>query len=129
MVNIDYIMELLDCDNSKEEQLLGIKLARNIEIIEAFLQPGPPYGKRVWENCAEILSEKTDEELATCLTGLMEWLQDMNWPGSFCILDRLKKFEKNPAFYQAFDDCLKRAEVLGDDIWKENLQEIYGNLQ
>ena len=118
-------MELLKWSSSDEEQALGIELAQEVKCLNVFIQPGgSSYSKSVWDSCAEILSRKTDEELEPYLNKLMEWLQDMNWPGSFCILDRLKKFEKNPAFYQAFDDCLKRAEVLGDDIWKENLQEI-----
>lgn len=124
MVNIDYIMELLDCDNSKEEQLLGIKLARNIEIIEVFLQPGPPYGKRVWDKCAEILSEKTDEELSPYLVELMEWLKDMDWPGAYCVLERLKRYKDSERINLIINRCMKEANALDNDIWLNNLKSV-----
>lgn len=92
MVNIDYIMDLLDWNNNSEDQLLGIKLARDVKCINAFLQPGFPYGKRVWDNCAKILSERTDEELSPYFVELLEWLQDLNWPGTFIIINRLIRF-------------------------------------
>ena len=64
MVNIEYIMDLLDWNNSTEKQKQGIDLAKNVETVSPFLQPmTPEYNKNVWGNCAVVLSEKTDEEL------------------------------------------------------------------
>lgn len=124
MVNIDYIMGLLDWNNSEKDQLLGIKLAQDVKCTNAFLQPGPPYGKRIWDNCAKILSEKTDEELSPYLIELFEWLQDLNWPGAFCILDRLRKYDKDSSYNLAFNICLKCAQVLEDDVWESNLSMV-----
>ena len=45
MINIDYILSLLDWNNSDEEQEKGVKLAKDIKYISAFIQPGHPYGK------------------------------------------------------------------------------------
>ena len=116
MVNIYYIIELIDWNNSIEEQALGIRLARDVKCINAFLQPGSPYGKNVWDNCAKILSERTNEELAPYLIELMEWLQDMNWPGAFCILDRLKKMTGDSLFEYLYNSSLKYAKALEDDV-------------
>ena len=58
MSDIDYIMELIDWNNSIEKQTQGIELAKDVKCINAFLQPGSPYGKSVWENCAKILSKR-----------------------------------------------------------------------
>lgn len=58
MVDIDYVMELMDWNNSIENQKKGVELARNIKCLNAFLQPGAPYGKSVWENCAKVLGRK-----------------------------------------------------------------------
>ncbi len=124
MVNIDYIMELIDWNNSIEEQALGIRLARDVKCINAFLQPGSPYGKNVWDNCAKILSERTNEELAPYLIELMEWLQDMNWPGAFCILDRLKKMTGDSLFEYLYNSSLKYAKALEDDVWESNLKML-----
>ena len=124
MVNIDYIMELIVWNNSIEEQALGIRLARDVKCINAFLQPGSPYGKNVWDNCAKILSERTNEELAPYLIELMEWLQDMNWPGAFCILERLKSLKKIPEFQCWYDTCMKCAKALEDEAWISNLEML-----
>ena len=124
MVNIDYIMELIDWNNSIEEQALGIRLARDVKCINAFLQPQSPYGKNGWDNCAKILSERTNEELAPYLIELMEWLQDMNWPGAFCILDRLKKMTGDSLFEYLYNSSLKYAKALEDDVWESNLKML-----
>ena len=117
-------MELLDWSNSTEKQLQGILLAREIKCINVFLQPGFPYGKSVWKNCAKILSERTNEELSPYLIDLMEWLQDMNWPGAFCILDRLKRMINEPLYQHSYNICLKCAKALEDETWETNLGMI-----
>ncbi len=125
MVNIDYIMELLDWNNSIEKQEQGIKLAQNVKCINVFLQPGSHYyGKNVWDNCAKILSARPNEELSPYLIELMEWLQDMNWPGAFCILNRLKGMVNEQLFQYSYTICLKYAQALGDDVWESNLRMI-----
>ena len=65
MVDIDYVMELMDWNNSIEDQKKGVELARNIKCLNAFLQPGAPCGKSVWENCAKVLTERTNKELVS----------------------------------------------------------------
>ena len=125
MVNIDYIMDLLDWNYSLEKQEQGVKLAKNVKCINAFLQPSSRYyGKNVWDNCAKILSARTNEELSPYLVELMEWLQDMNWPGAFCILERLKGMVNEPLFQHSYTICLKYAKALEDEVWKNNLQMI-----
>ena len=125
MVNIDYIMSLLDWNKSTNEQTEGIKMAKDVENINAFLQPcNKNYNKNVWDNCARILSKRTDEELSPYLIELLEWLQDLNWPGSFCILERLQKYADAPSFNLAFNTCLKYAQALEDDVWESNLRML-----
>lgn len=123
MVNIDYIMDLLDWNNSIEKQEKGVELAKEVKCINAFLQPGSPYyGKNVWDNCAKILSARSNEELSPYLIELMTWLQDMNWPGSFCILNRLKEMMNEQLFQHSYAICLKCAKALDDDVWESNLK-------
>ena len=93
MVDITEIMDMLDWHMPSEIQLEGISLARNIETIIPFIQPlTPKHNKNIWDNCAVIIAEKSDEKIKPHLVELLEWLQDMNWPGAFCILDRLKNY-------------------------------------
>ena len=123
MVNIDYIMDLLDWNNSIEKQEQGVKLAKEVKCINVFLQPGSHYyGKNVWDNCAKILSARSNEELSPYLIELMEWLQDMNWPGAFCILNRLKEMVNEQLFKRSYTICLKCAKALDDEVWESNLK-------
>ena len=47
-----------------EIQSKGIALAENAETVRSFIQPlTPEHNKNVWENCAVIIAEKSDEKL------------------------------------------------------------------
>lgn len=125
MVNIDYIMDLLDWNNSMEKQEQGIALAKDVKCINVFLQPcSKNYNKNVWDNCAKILSARSNEELSPYMIELMEWLQDMNWPGAFCIFDRLKGMVNEQLFQYSYTICLKCARALDDETWESNLRML-----
>lgn len=129
MYNIDDIMDMLDWNQSKEEQEKGLKLAKNIKSINVFIQPlDPKHNKNVWENCAKVLSERSDEELKPYIISLLEWLQDMNWPGAFIIFKRLKNYKDKKNFDWSYCVVMNRAEKLNDEIWKENLIELSESL-
>ena len=125
MIDIDYIMGLLDWNKSIADQAEGIKMAENIENINVFLQPcSKNYNKNVWDNCAKILSARSNEELSPYMIELMEWLQDMNWPGAFCIFDRLKEMVNEQLFQYSYTICLKCARALDDETWESNLKML-----
>lgn len=92
--------------------------------INVFLQPGFPAGKSTWDNCAKVLSMKTNAELEPYMIELMEWIQDMNWPGAFCILERLKAMQTEQLFEHDYRICMKCARALGDEVWMNNLKMI-----
>ena len=125
MVNIDYIMDLLDWNNSIEKQEQGIEMAKDVKCINVFLQPcSKNYNKNVWDNCAKILSARSNEELSPYMIELMGWLQDMNWPGAFCIFDRLKEMKNEQLFQHPYTICLKCAQALDDEVWESNLRML-----
>lgn len=129
MYNIDDIMDMLDWNQSKEEQEKGLKLAKNIKSINVFIQPlDPKHNKNVWENCAKVLSERSDEELKPYIIPLLEWLQDMNWPGAFIIFERLKNYKDKKNFDWSYYEVMNRAVKLNDKIWKDNLIELSKSL-
>ncbi len=75
MVDITEIMDMLDWHMPSEIQSKGISLARNTETIIPFIQPlTPKHNKNVWENCAVIISERSDEEIKPHLPEMLEWL-------------------------------------------------------
>ena len=123
MADITEIMDMLDWHMSSEIQAEGISLARNIETIIPFIQPlTPKYNKNVWENCAVIISERSDKEIKPHLPKVLEWLQDMNWPGAFCILDRLKNYSDKNSVLSAISICIQKAKDCNDEIWEDNKQ-------
>ena len=121
MHNIDYIMDMLDCENSLDIQAQGLELARGIRCINVFLRPHhPKHGKNVWENCAKILSDKSDDELKYYICELFIWLQDMNWPGANIIYNRLKTIPISE-IRSEYEYSLFLAEMVKDTAWQQSL--------
>lgn len=129
MCNIDEIMEMLDWNNSEEIQQKGVELAKNIKSISAFVQPNDP-GKSVWENCAKVLVDRQDDKLKPYLSQLLEWLQDMNWPGAEIILERLKTYDEMEMLVFNVKCCVEKAIACGKfDEMKllDNISELLCN--
>ena len=125
MNNIEYIMDLIDWNNSIDNQVKGIQLAQSIGDISVFLQPcSPKYNKNVWDNCAKILSNRTDEELTPYLIELFEWLQDLNWPGALCVFERLQNYTDTHSIDISIKICLQKAKLLNDETWECNLNML-----
>ena len=123
MEDITGIMDMLDWHMPLGIQNEGISLARNIGTIIPFIQPlTPKHNKNVWENCAVIIAEKSDENLKPYLVELLEWLQDMNWPGAFCILNRLQKYSDNNSICNAINVCIEKSKKCRDEVWESNLR-------
>lgn len=124
MIDIDYVMGLLDCNGSKETQELGLSLAYKVNCINVFIKPKFPYGERIWENCAKVLSQRADEELKPYIGELLTWLKDLNQPGTSCILERLKSSRKDKEFKILLGQCLNEAKKQNNVVWEKNLMEI-----
>ena len=125
MVNIDEIMDMLDWNRPPEIQKRGREMARSIRCIHVFLQPGhQEHNKNVWENCAKILTERTDQELKPYLYNLLKWLTDMNWPGAIEIYNRLKKYKKDDLFMLVLDECVTEAQAFHEINWLRTLKEF-----
>lgn len=125
MINIDLIMDMLDCNKANEVQEYGRKLAKEVKCINVFLQPShPEHNKNVWENCAKVLAERSDRELRPYLHELFQWLLDMNWPGARCIFGRLTRYRDKEWFDFMLAICINEAKALGEEIWLHNLYEV-----
>lgn len=125
MENITEIYKMLDWNNDEATQSKGIEYAVKMNNIDAFLQPSSPkYNKNIWDNCAKILSAKTDDELKPYLLPLFEWLQDLNWPGAFIICDRLNKFKDKDFLHSIKEKCKNTAKIDNNPVWLDNLNLI-----
>lgn len=125
MADIDYIMDLLDWNRTEEEQAEGLRLARQVKAFNVFLQPcDKKNNKNVWDNCALIISEKEDLELFPYLFELFMWIQDLNWPGALCIVDRLQKYGKMISYDRQWREAYTCAKALKNKVWMENLKMV-----
>ena len=128
MTNINEIYKMIHWHSSYGEQLRGIELAKKSNDVSSFIQPmQPEYNKSVWGNCARILYEKSDDILAPYLIQLLEWIQDLNWPGAMIILDRLKNYSEISKLSLAIEECVKKAVASNDHIWLSNILELLDN--
>ena len=127
-MEIDRIMDMLDWHNPEEVRQLGREMADKVRCINVFILPfyKEYHTKSVWDNCAIILAGKSDEELRPYLVRLLEWLKDLNWPGAYCILERLNRFERTDYFNRAVTKTICYASRLPEKFWMMNLFRIKG---
>ena len=98
-LNMDEIYDLFTWDASYSDEEYdarverGIAEARKLKNIHPFIQPivAGRNSKSVWEPCAKVIALKSDDELDDYMYRLLEWLQDMNWPGAEIIFDRVSQ--------------------------------------
>lgn len=125
MDSILQIYKLVDWKNNQETQNDGILLASQINNLSLLIQPcHERFNKNIWDNCALVLAQKTDDELNPYLLQLLEWIQDLNWPGATIIHERLQSFDNCTFLKEAIKSSLIRSQVTGDVIWQHNLLEI-----
>lgn len=126
--DIDEIMTMIDWNNSDELQAKGIELAECIININVFLQPANPgLNKNVWENCAKILAAKSDDVLQPYLLHLLEWLEDINWPGALIIIERLKNFS-GELLIDVFNHSVNLAKMdWYSEMWLDYLSGLLDN--
>lgn len=127
MSDIQKIYEMLNWENADEIRAKGFRLAKKIEDLSLLILP--PAAPSVWECCAQVLFEKPDIVLEPYLNSLLDWLQDLNWPGALIILDRLKAFSgeklKGPFIDRvAYVNNLNTEEGL---MWLDYLSELLDN--
>lgn len=114
----------LDWSMPDDVQKLGIALAKEEPNIWMFIQPmSEKYNKSVWENCAKVLKDKSDETLLPYLIPLIEWLQDLTWPGAEAIFERLSAIPaatlSGPISYSVM-----RAVENDDTVWLGNISML-----
>ena len=128
MTDIDRIMYLIDWNRSPAEQQEGISLAREVICIKAFFQPsGPGYSKSVWENCATIICERSDEKLIPYIPDMIQWLEDLNWPGAEQIQQRLIAFQDVFMLAAILNHDVPDLEKLGKTSWLMFISDLLNN--
>lgn len=80
------------------------------------------FDKRTWEAFAERICRRSDEEIIPLIPQMLEWMQDMNWPGAIRIANRLHAMPKE-VVHPAVERTIRRAEEEHDEEWRINLQD------
>lgn len=127
MQKIKQIYRMLDCNNSVEIQTEGKNLARKVTNLSLLIQPENMI--MAWKNCAIVLSEKSDEELAPYLDRLLDWLQDINWDGAIIILNRLKYYY-DERLAVSIENAVSKAQKMPREyglMWLDYLSELLDN--
>lgn len=123
-VDINELFEMLSWNSPEEIQRQGIEEGKKVKYLSVLFQPVED--KSVWENCAKIICERSDQELDSYLFEMFEWLQDMNWPGFFIIYNRIKKMP--PRFIVSdYIYFIKKALIIKDENWLDYLSGLIEN--
>ena len=124
-MDIDDILKMLDWNNDLDIQREGRRKAATVKCLSVFMQPmDKEFNKNIGENCAIILSEKEDELLTPYLFRLLDWLQDLNWPGAIIILKRLQEYRNYKMLAMMIEDCIVAANALENESWLLSLAEV-----
>ena len=124
-MDIDNILKMLDWNNDLKTQQEGRRIAGKVKCLSVFVQPmDRQFNKNIWENCAMILSEKEDELLTPYLFRLLDWLQDLNWPGACIILERLQSYRDYEKLSMVIENRVVVADALEEEVWLANLAEL-----
>jgi hypothetical protein len=116
MCNIDSLFDRLSIRSDENIREEAIKEARDIKSICVFLMPETPeHGRDIWESCARILAERTDEELLApnIAKGLIDWISDMSFPGADIIEERLRKLSPE-SIVSPYTEALEAAILKGE---------------
>lgn len=125
MTDSNTILRDFNWNEPVEIQNDALKRSLQVEDISIFIQPHTDeYNKNVWENCAKALAMRSDSELEKHLIPLLEWLQDMNWPGAEIIAERLNSFSDKTELKASYDICVNKAMLSDDADWLYWLSKI-----
>ena len=127
MPNINEIYRMLNWKNPSKVQSEGIRFAQEIKDLSLLIQP--PSDPSVWEQCASIIYKKSDTELEPYLDELLEWLQDLNWPGAITIAERLKKFS-GEKLKKPVENAIAKSNKMTEHermMWLNYLSELLEN--
>ena len=70
---------------------------------------------------------RSDEELQPFIFMLLEWLQDLNWPGALIIYNRVTQIPYD-AIEFAFKHTRIKAEQTNDSCWLAVLDDLYKDM-
>ena len=127
-IGIDELMDMLSWNNDEETQKKGREIAKNVKCYSVFLQPrGEKHSMDVWDNCARILCNHSDDVLQSCFHGMLEWIAEVNNPGEEIIRKRLIRVQDTRLLAIEIEHCVKEALACDLDGWLGAMSELLEN--
>lgn len=124
---IEYYLYNLDWNNSREIQEESMKVLENIKE-EDMCKLVQPYTKNHWENAAKVIKRIGCPKVLNIIPQLLEWLQDLNWPGAIIILSVLQDIEKSVLLPEIEKVIIKIVED-EDELWLCGIKELTKKLE
>lgn len=117
-MNVDYIKNLLldlYYDLPEEVHTRAIEELANIdeEYLPMLLQP---IDKSYWDYAAITLKKIGYPKYKKILPGLLEWLQDINWPGTLTITESLAEIDEK-ILIPYIEEAVSKAIEDNDPVW------------
>lgn len=116
------VIKNLDWNYSVEVQEIAINnilidVDFNIEPLTTMLD------KNCMRNCAIIFSRLSDERLEPYIDNLLEWLQDMCWPGAVGVFNRLACMNRD-LLRKHLNNAVKAAKEKNYIPWLKSLKDL-----
>lgn len=103
---------------------ISAMISKDPSLIACVLSPWNLCDKSRWESFARVIANQSDAVLEHYAAGVLNWLQDLNWPGSMLLFDRLKTVRPGK-IDRAIAECIEFAEeVCNDEEWAEFLRQL-----
>ena len=118
---MDVIKQASCLEEAKDTILLDII---NYNISELICPKG---GKSYYGECAYILSQMPCSIISQYAVELMQWFQDLNWPGVRQIHNALRRLPRDE-LRSALKQALQEARMSLDEEWSYNLQQSFGDM-
>lgn len=119
MNNIKELIRDLDWRKPEEVQITAMKKLECLDDLNLALlahQSNDLCHKYCWENAAKVLKNIGYPRIKSVLPYLMEWFQDINWPGVMTIVEILRNIE--PLELLPFiEDAAHKAILDKDETW------------
>ena len=84
-------------------------------------------GKDTWYGCAKVICYNSNEKLEKYIPSMLEWIEDMNWPGAETIFDKLKTFDYC-VIKPYLDKAMFEASNKNNSIWLDMLKILNNEL-
>ncbi len=129
MDNIEQLIMDLNWHNPEDVQRNAMNKLKNVNEEEAILlaRQSELCSKFCWHNAALVLKDVGYPRIRLAIPYLLEWFQDMNWPGVSTIQDILKTID-SPVLLPHLKTAAEKAVSERDSVWCYWLVRLFNEL-